>query len=87
MEVSELDSQQRDCSESDMFDVAEVENISKFRKSQTVNIGRRRYSVNNVRANTPTSEQLASLNLKEGRNTVTFSFCTDMLWKYQVSNH
>ncbi|XP_057425350.1 phosphatidate phosphatase PAH2 isoform X2 [Lotus japonicus] len=83
MEVSELHSQQRDCSESDMFDVAEVENISKFRKSQTVNIGRRRYSVNNVRANTPTSEQLASLNLKEGRNTVTFSFCTDMLWKYQ----
>ncbi|XP_054797693.1 uncharacterized protein LOC129302851 isoform X3 [Prosopis cineraria] len=28
----------------------------------------------NVRAKTPTAEQLASLNLKEGRNTVTFTF-------------
>ncbi|KAJ6328131.1 hypothetical protein OIU77_009926 [Salix suchowensis] len=27
-----------------------------------------------VRANTPTSEELASLNLKEGRNVVTFTF-------------
>ncbi|XP_040996379.1 phosphatidate phosphatase PAH1 [Juglans microcarpa x Juglans regia] len=37
-----------------------------------------------VRAMTPTSEQLASLNLKEGKNTVTFTFSTAMLGKQQV---
>uniref|UniRef100_A0A6P4AI66 phosphatidate phosphatase PAH2-like n=1 Tax=Ziziphus jujuba TaxID=326968 RepID=A0A6P4AI66_ZIZJJ len=37
-----------------------------------------------VRAISPTSEQLASLNLKEGRNTVTFTFSTSMLGKQQV---
>lgn len=33
---------------------------------------------------TPTSEQLASLNLKEGRNSVVFTFSTPMLGKQQV---
>ncbi|KAG2666417.1 hypothetical protein I3760_15G059500 [Carya illinoinensis] len=37
-----------------------------------------------VRAMTPTSEQLASLNLKEGKNTVTFTFSTAMLGNQQV---
>ncbi|KAI4321521.1 hypothetical protein MLD38_034891 [Melastoma candidum] len=37
-----------------------------------------------VRTTTPTSEQLASLNLKEGCNSITFSFCTSMLGKQQV---
>ncbi|KAF7817503.1 phosphatidate phosphatase PAH2-like isoform X1 [Senna tora] len=37
-----------------------------------------------VRAKTPTSEQLASLNLKEGKNIVTFTFSTAMLGKQQV---
>ncbi|KAK4274699.1 hypothetical protein QN277_017886 [Acacia crassicarpa] len=37
-----------------------------------------------VRTKTPTSEQLASLNLKKGRNTVTFTFSTNMLGKQQV---
>ena len=37
-----------------------------------------------VRALRPTSEQLASLNLKEGRNSVTFTFLTPMLGKQQV---
>ncbi|KAF7830636.1 phosphatidate phosphatase PAH2-like isoform X1 [Senna tora] len=41
-------------------------------------------SKKNVRAITPTSEQLASLNLKEGKNTVTFTFSTSMLGKQQV---
>ncbi|KAL4649677.1 hypothetical protein ACB092_01G032000 [Castanea dentata] len=36
------------------------------------------------RALTPTSEQLASLNLKDGKNTVTFTFSTAMLGKQQV---
>ena len=40
-----------------------------------------------VRANTPTSEELASLNLKEGRNVVTFTFSTAMLGKQQVILH
>lgn len=38
-----------------------------------------------VRITSPTSEQLASLNLKEGRNTVTFTFSTAMLGNQQVS--
>lgn len=37
-----------------------------------------------VRSNTPTSEQLASLNLKDGQNTITFTFSTRMLGKQQV---
>ncbi|XP_019174469.1 PREDICTED: phosphatidate phosphatase PAH2-like isoform X2 [Ipomoea nil] len=37
-----------------------------------------------VRALTPTSEQLASLNLKEGKNVVIFTFSTPMLGKQQV---
>lgn len=40
-----------------------------------------------VRETTPTSEQLASLNLKEGRNIITFTFSTAMLGKQQVNNH
>ena len=38
-----------------------------------------------VRVIAPTSEQLASLNLKEGRNTITFTFSTAMLGKQQVT--
>ena len=38
----------------------------------------------NVRETTPTPEQLASLNLKEGKNTVTFTFSTSMLGPQQV---
>lgn len=37
-----------------------------------------------VRVLCPTSEQLASLNLREGRNTVTYTFLTPMLGKQQV---
>ncbi|GAB2219784.1 hypothetical protein Droror1_Dr00007421 [Drosera rotundifolia] len=37
-----------------------------------------------LRATTPTSEQLASLNLKEGKNVVTFTFSTAMLGEQQV---
>ncbi|GAU44325.1 hypothetical protein TSUD_305060 [Trifolium subterraneum] len=37
-----------------------------------------------VRETTPTSEQIASLNLKEGRNIVTFTFSTAMLGQQQV---
>ncbi|GLJ48230.1 hypothetical protein SUGI_1018340 [Cryptomeria japonica] len=37
-----------------------------------------------MRSNTPTSEQLASLNLKEGQNIITFTFSTRVLGKQQV---
>ncbi|WJX35170.1 phosphatidate phosphatase [Trifolium repens] len=37
-----------------------------------------------IRETTPTSEQIASLNLKEGRNVVTFTFSTAMLGNQQV---
>ncbi|XP_021729587.1 phosphatidate phosphatase PAH2-like isoform X10 [Chenopodium quinoa] len=37
-----------------------------------------------IRAKFPTSEQLASLNLKEGKNVVTFTFSTAMLGEQKV---
>lgn len=37
-----------------------------------------------IRTNVPTSEQIASLNLKDGQNMITFSFCTRVLGKQQV---
>jgi phosphatidate phosphatase LPIN len=38
-----------------------------------------------VRSLTPTSEELASLDLREGRNVVTFTFSTAIVGKQQVS--
>lgn len=38
-----------------------------------------------VRSIVPTSEQLASLNLKDGRNAITFTFSTAMLGRQQVT--
>lgn len=38
-----------------------------------------------VRALTPTSEQLSSLNLKEGKNEIVFTFSTQMLGEQKVS--
>ncbi|GAB2292172.1 hypothetical protein Dimus_026423 [Dionaea muscipula] len=43
-----------------------------------------RKTVKTIRATTPTSEQLASLNLKAGQNVVTFTFSTAMLGEQQV---
>lgn len=37
-----------------------------------------------MRSNIPSSEQLASLNLKEGQNIITFTFSTRVLGKQQV---
>ncbi|KAE8683623.1 Phosphatidic acid phosphohydrolase 2 isoform 3 [Hibiscus syriacus] len=37
-----------------------------------------------IRAITPTSEQLAALNIKDGMNHITFTFSTPMLGKQQV---
>lgn len=37
-----------------------------------------------IRTNVPTSEQIASLNLKDGQNMVTFSFSTRVLGRQQV---
>ncbi|RVW98837.1 Phosphatidate phosphatase PAH1 [Vitis vinifera] len=39
------------------------------------------------RTNIPTTEQIASLNLKEGQNMVTFSFSTRVLGTQQVDAH
>lgn len=47
-------------------------------------IRRAKFAKKEVRSLTPTSEELASLNLKEGRNVVTFSFSTAMLGQQQV---
>lgn len=40
-----------------------------------------------VRTLIPTSEQVSSLNLKEGQNIITFSFCTRVFGKQQVEAH
>ncbi|CAL5334869.1 unnamed protein product [Camellia sinensis] len=40
-----------------------------------------------LRTNVPTTEQIASLNLKEGQNMVTFSFSTRVLGMQQVDAH
>ncbi|XP_062002350.1 phosphatidate phosphatase PAH1 [Rosa rugosa] len=40
-----------------------------------------------VRTNVPTTEQIASLNLKEGQNVITFSFSTRVLGTQQVDAH
>lgn len=40
-----------------------------------------------IRTNVPTSEQIASLNLEEGQNKVTFSFSTRVLGNQQVDAH
>ncbi|XP_058109877.1 phosphatidate phosphatase PAH1 isoform X2 [Magnolia sinica] len=40
-----------------------------------------------VRTNIPTSEQIASLNLKDGQNMVAFSFSTRVLGNQQVDAH
>ncbi|KAF7818550.1 phosphatidate phosphatase PAH1 [Senna tora] len=39
------------------------------------------------RTNVPTSKQIASLNLKEGQNLVTFSYSTRVLGKQEVDAH
>lgn len=58
---------------SSRIDLAEDESVSSSKDSRK-----------RERAITPTSEQLASLNLKEGRNVVTFTFSTPMLGKQEV---
>lgn len=45
---------------------------------------KRKVTKKKTRSITPTSEQLASLNLKEGRNSIVFTFSTPMLGKQQV---
>ncbi|GMI80050.1 PHOSPHATIDIC ACID PHOSPHOHYDROLASE 1 [Hibiscus trionum] len=40
-----------------------------------------------VRTNIPTNEQIASLNLKDGQNMITFSFSTRVLGTQQVDAH
>ncbi|GMJ12109.1 PHOSPHATIDIC ACID PHOSPHOHYDROLASE 1 [Hibiscus trionum] len=40
-----------------------------------------------IRTNVPTSEQIASLNLKDGQNKIAFSFSTRVLGRQQVDAH
>ncbi|KAH7553446.1 hypothetical protein JRO89_XS12G0013000 [Xanthoceras sorbifolium] len=40
-----------------------------------------------IRTNVPTTEQIASLNLKDGQNMITFSFSTRVLGMQQVDAH
>ncbi|XP_044511479.1 phosphatidate phosphatase PAH2 [Mangifera indica] len=63
---------------------AEVSSVSIDGMNEANNVSKPKMAKKMVRAITPTSEQLASLNLKEGRNSVTFTFSTAMLGKQQV---
>ncbi|MCL7035821.1 hypothetical protein MKW94_005088 [Papaver nudicaule] len=53
--------------------------VSPDRNAQQGNV-----TVKKVKSIVPTSEQLASLNLKEGQNVIKFTFSTAMLGKQQV---
>nr|XP_009763105.1 PREDICTED: phosphatidate phosphatase PAH2-like isoform X2 [Nicotiana sylvestris]XP_016447118.1 PREDICTED: phosphatidate phosphatase PAH2-like isoform X2 [Nicotiana tabacum] len=75
-------------------EVAEVaEEVQNF--SATPEIGgdrekdvpRPRISKKKIMLTTPTSEQLATLNLKEGKNIIVFTFSTAMLGTQQVDAH
>ncbi|CAN7102782.1 phosphatidate phosphatase PAH2 isoform X1 [Brassica rapa] len=67
----------RNDSEASSKDVAELEEKKQEKSSP-------RPVKKTVRALTPTSEQLASLNLKEGMNTVNFTFSTNIVGTQQV---
>ncbi|XP_010552510.1 PREDICTED: phosphatidate phosphatase PAH2-like isoform X2 [Tarenaya hassleriana] len=58
--------------------------ISATENEETRNISKPKPVKKTVRALTPTSEELASLNLKEGRNLVTFTFSTNVLGTQKV---
>ncbi|KAF6139078.1 hypothetical protein GIB67_010804 [Kingdonia uniflora] len=71
----------------DCFKTSDVENAPEstsdltvhHKSAKKVKIGKKK-----VKSIVPTSEQLATLNLKEGRNVVTFTFSTAMLGEQQV---
>ncbi|KAF5747055.1 phosphatidate phosphatase PAH2-like isoform X1 [Tripterygium wilfordii] len=60
---------------------ARISDADKLSESTT---GAEKVIKKKVKAKTPSSEQLASLNLKEGSNCVTFTFSTAMLGRQQV---
>lgn len=68
------------------------ENVNSDAKNISKNTGgdrekdvpRPKISKKKIVLTTPTSEQLATLNLKEGKNTVVFTFSTAVLGKQQV---
>lgn len=57
--------------------IAEAKDEAKLAESSTL-------KENKVRSFLPTSQMLASMNLKEGSNRITFTFCTRVLGKQQV---
>ncbi|KAL9275912.1 Phosphatidate phosphatase PAH2-like protein [Drosera capensis] len=62
----------------------DLENPSQNASGSLRNTNSPRATRKSLRATTPTSEQLASLNLEEGKNVVTFTFSTAMLGEQQV---
>lgn len=64
-----------------------VENPNKsFDREREMDVTKVKVKKKKVRALMPTSKQLASLNLKEGKNIVIFTFSTSMLGDQQVSS-
>lgn len=66
----------------DSISVNAFESLSDTSGSKTVPVDK--IAKKKVKSIVPTSEQLQTLNLKDGRNVVTFTFSTEMLGKQQV---
>lgn len=64
---------------------SDAKNISKNTGGdREKDVPRPKISKKKIMVTTPTPEQLATLNLKEGKNIVVFTFSTAMLGKQQV---
>lgn len=82
--VNSLQRSSSNCSNDEVF----LDSLSSFKstyeehtQNSSTNLSPRK---NLLRTNIPTSEQIASLNLKDGQNTIAFSFSTRVLGKQQV---
>lgn len=75
-EVHDKEDSEKETSDKEVVLDEEVPNKKEVPKSKAKKKG--------IRVLSPTTEQLASLNLKEGKNIVTFTFSTQMLGKQQA---
>lgn len=73
-------------SSEDVF-VDSVSGNSQVASSLTLQNGKESPHKQLIRTNVPTNEQIASLNLKDGQNVITFSFNTRVFGKQEVDAH
>ncbi|KAK4799672.1 hypothetical protein SAY86_025037 [Trapa natans] len=87
--VKTIEHQNSSLSDEDVFLDSEPFIVSLQEPTPTSNQGDKSPRIRKllIRTNVPTSDQVASLNLKDGQNLVTFSFSTRVLGKQQVDAH